>query len=198
MSQKITYTTTNVDMSAFHASFDEGLAKVKAEQGAVHPLYIGGEPVLVDDNLIIDTTPIDQTVIGSFQAAKPEQIDHAIAVAKIAQKAWRKVEWTERVAILRKAAELIRERKYFLSALMSYEVGKNRLEAIGDTEESADLIDYYCDQMVEHTGYIKKMNSITEVETNTDVLRPYGGVACFSADRKSEYCQAYISDDHLC
>ena len=47
-------------------------------------------------------------------------------------------------AMLRGAAALIRERKYELAALMSLEVGKSRLEAMGDAEESADLIDYYC------------------------------------------------------
>ena len=35
---------------------------------------------------------------------------------------------------------------------MAFEVGKNRLEALGDVEESADLLRYYCDQMEPTTG----------------------------------------------
>ena len=34
---------------------------------------------------------------------------------------------------------------------MGYEAGKNRLECVGDVEEAADLIAYYCDQIERHT-----------------------------------------------
>ena len=37
--------------------------------------------------------------------------------------------------MLRRAAALIRERKYELAAIMALEVGKSRLEAMGDAEE---------------------------------------------------------------
>ncbi|HYC32039.1 MAG TPA: aldehyde dehydrogenase family protein, partial [Gemmatimonadales bacterium] len=74
----------------------------------------------------------------------------------------------------------IRERKYDLAALMSLEVGKSRLEAMGDTEESADLIDYYCGQVEDADGFVRPMGRITPVERNTDVLRPYGVFACIA------------------
>ncbi len=63
---------------------------------------------------------------------------------------------------------------------MSIEVGKNRFESIGDAEESADLIDYYCDQMEQADGFVREMNRITPIETNTDILRPYGVFACIA------------------
>ena len=47
----------------------------------------------------------------------------------------------------------IRAHRWELSALMGYEAGKNRLECVGDVEESADLIEYYCDQVEEHHGF---------------------------------------------
>ena len=40
---------------------------------------------------------------------------------------------------------------------MGYEAGKNRLECVGDVEESADLIAYYCDQVEAHDGFVKPM-----------------------------------------
>ena len=82
--------------------------------------------------------------------------------------------------MLRRAAALIRERKYELAALMSLEVGKSRLEAMGDAEESADLIDYYCAQVEEADGFVRPMGRITPIERNTDVLRPYGVFACIA------------------
>jgi 1-pyrroline-5-carboxylate dehydrogenase len=63
---------------------------------------------------------------------------------------------------------------------MSLEVGKSRLEAMGDAEESADLIDYYCQQVEEAEGFVRPMSRITPVERNTDVLRPYGVFACIA------------------
>jgi 1-pyrroline-5-carboxylate dehydrogenase len=84
------------------------------------------------------------------------------------------------LATLRRAAGLIRERKYDLAAVMSLEVGKSRLEAMGDAEESADLIDYYCQQVEDADGFVRPMGRITPVERNTDVLRPYGVFACIA------------------
>ena len=54
------------------------------------------------------------------------------------------------MALLKKVADGIRARRWELSALMGYEAGKNRLECVGDVEESADLIEYYCNQIEQH------------------------------------------------
>src|SRR5256885_17026842 len=63
---------------------------------------------------------------------------------------------------------------------MSVEVGKSRLESMGDAEESADLIDYYCQQVEDANGFLRQMAKVTPVERNTDVLRPYGVFACIA------------------
>ena len=54
-----------------------------------------------------------------------------------AQKTWGLTPWKERATIIRKAADLISERRMEISAIMSLETGKNRLESLGDVEESA-------------------------------------------------------------
>jgi 1-pyrroline-5-carboxylate dehydrogenase len=51
---------------------------------------------------------------------------------------------------------------------------------MGDAEESADLIDYYCQQVEDADGFVRSMARITAVERNTDVLRPYGVFACIA------------------
>ncbi len=103
-----------------------------------------------------------------------------MTAARAAQPDWARRPWRERVSILKRAAVLIRERKYELAALMSLEVGKSRLEAMGDAEESADLIDYYCGQVEEANGFVRPMGQVTPVERNTDVLRPYGVFTCIA------------------
>jgi 1-pyrroline-5-carboxylate dehydrogenase len=181
--QKITYTSTNVDLDQFHRSFDAALLGLRTNLGKTYPLYIGGRAVEGSNGgaPIVDTSPIDTTlVLGTFAAAGPEQIDQAVKSARTAQKAWARLPWRERLAIMRKAAAIIRNRKFDLAAIMSLEVGKSRLEAMGDAEESADLIDYYVQQVEDADGFIRPMAKMTPIEHNTDVMRPYGVFACIA------------------
>ena len=178
---KITYTSANVDWELFHRQFDEALVLVRSRFGRDYPLYIGGEAVTSSAKPIVDTSPIDTSVmLGRFAAATVEHVNAAVMAARAAQAAWAHTDWHERVTILHRAAALIRERKFELAAVMSLEVGKSRLESMGDAEESADLIDYYCDQVKDADGFVRQMAKVTPVERNTDVLRPYGVFACIA------------------
>jgi 1-pyrroline-5-carboxylate dehydrogenase len=178
---KITYTSANVDWELFHRQFDAALASVRSQQGREYPLYIAGEAVGSGAEPIVDTSPIDTSVVlGHFATATAAHVDRAVAAARAAQPGWSRRDWRERVAILRRAAGLIRDRKFELAAVMSLEVGKSRLESMGDAEESADLIDYYCQQMEDAAGFVRQMARVTPVERNTDVLRAYGVFACIA------------------
>ena len=178
---KVTYTSANVDWESFHRQFDDALTRVRAQLGRAYPLYIAGEAITSRAKPIVDTSPIDTSlVLGTFAAATAAHVDRAVAAARAAQHGWSRRDWRERVAILREAARLIRERKFDLAAVMSLEVGKSRLESMGDAEESADLIDYYCHQMEDADGFVRQMARVTPVERNTDVLRPYGVFACIA------------------
>jgi 1-pyrroline-5-carboxylate dehydrogenase len=75
---------------------------------------------------------------------------------------------------MRRTAGLIRERKFRLAALLILEAGKNRLEAIGEVEEGADLVDEYARQMEENQGFERQMGSLDPRERNRSVLRPFG------------------------
>ncbi|MGN6390985.1 MAG: aldehyde dehydrogenase family protein [Gemmatimonadales bacterium] len=148
---------------------------------ARHPFYIDGAAVDHGDEPLVDVSPIDTgLVLARFARATAADVDHAVAAARRAQPAWGRLRWDARLTILRRAAALIRERKYELAALMSLEVGKSRLESMGDAEESADLIDYYAAQVEDAAGFLRPMGRITPVERNTDVLRPYGVFACIA------------------
>src|SRR4051812_32357740 len=178
---KITYTSASGDLEEFHHRFDTALGRIRAASGALHPFHIGGQPIETDGEPLVDRSPIDTSLIlARFAAATPAHVDAAVESARTAQPGWARRPWTERVAVLRRAAGIIRERKYELAALMSLEVGKSRLESMGDAEESADLIDYYCQQVDDADGFVKPMSRITPVERNTDVLRPYGVFACIA------------------
>jgi len=178
---KITYTSASGDLNEFHHRFDVALDSLRAAAGARFPFYVAGQPVDHGGQPLLDRSPIDTNIVlGQFAQATVSDVDHAVAAARDAQRGWGRRPWRERLDILRRAAQLIRERKYDLAALMSLEVGKSRLEAMGDAEESADLIDYYCGQVEEADGFVRAMGRITPIERNTDVLRPYGVFACIA------------------
>jgi 1-pyrroline-5-carboxylate dehydrogenase len=176
---KITYSAINADMTEFHKEFDEALKWAKTQLGKEHPLYIDYKPVTSLSQPIVDTSPIDTSVvIGKFAAASPEHVDLAVRAARRAQKSWARMPWQDRLKIMRKAAEEIRRRKFEIGAVMSLEVGKSRMEAMGDAEESADLIEYYCTVMEENNGYMKPLGKLMPNEKTCSVLRPFGVFVC--------------------
>jgi 1-pyrroline-5-carboxylate dehydrogenase len=118
--------------------------------------------------------------MGYFQSGTEKDAEDAVAAARRAFDGWRRTPWQERVDILRRSADLISERLFEIGAVMSLEVGKNRLEALGDVEETADLIRYYCDQMEEHEGFVVRLKSESKRHHNRSVLKPYGVWAVIS------------------
>src|SRR5207249_2755212 len=121
-----------------------------------------------------DTSPADtRLMLGKFQFGSREDARRAVASAKAVFPAWRDLGWRQRVALLRKAAELMTERQFEFAALVGLEVGKNRFEAIAEVSEAIDLILYYCQQIEEHDGYEMPMGG-TGAEKTRSVLKPYG------------------------
>ena len=178
---KITYTTSAADMDKIHEAFDKALAKVRSECGSDYPIYINGKEVRSDLPPIVDTSPIDtDLILGEFTSATVEHVNQAIEFAYDARLRWEKLGWQKRVAIMHEAADLVRRDKFEIAACMSLEVGKNRMEALGDAEEAADLIDYYAQQMEDANGYRQKMDKLTPIEDNTDLLRPFGVFVCIA------------------
>ena len=178
---KITYATLRADNEELHTQFEAGLAKARGELGAHHPNFINGD-ARAGEGEFEDRSPIDrEIVLGHFAKGSRQDVRDAIAAARAAQPGWAATPWRQRVALLRRAADLISERQMEYSALMSLEVGKNRLEALGDVEETADLIRYYCDMMDEHGGFDVPMGNLGDTSVHTrSVLKPHGVFAVIS------------------
>jgi len=178
---KITYATMTADqMEDLQGAMDEAIADVRSPFGETHPIFINNRPV-TSLQQFDDTSPIDtRMLLGRFQRAAREQVRDAIAAARKAAPAWAALPWTERVAAVRRIADAIRAHRWDLAALMGYEAGKNRLECLGDVEETADLMTYYCDQTEANNGFTKPMGKLGPGEQNVSVLRPYGVWAVIS------------------
>ena len=144
---KITYATLSADNEELQASFDAAVERVRSELGRSYPMLISAEERRGTPEFE-DHSPIDtQIVVSRFPMGTRQDVQDAIAAARGAFPAWRDLGWRKRIEVLRRAADLISERQFELAAFMAFEVGKNRLEALGDVEETADLLRYYSDSM---------------------------------------------------
>jgi 1-pyrroline-5-carboxylate dehydrogenase len=179
--ERVTYATLAAGQTPeFNRRFDEALGRVRASLGARHPHRIGGREV-AGSGEALDTSPIDsRLVLARLPKGTPAEVDEAVRAARAAYESWSRRSFRERTAILRRAAELIEERGFDLSALVSLEVGKSRLEAMGDVTETADLIRYYCEQMERNEGFDRAMARFSENEETRSVLRPFGVWAVIS------------------
>ncbi len=155
MAFRVTYATLSADNEEMHAAYDQGIETARSWLGEDHHFTVDGERRSgVPGTEFVERSPSDLDVlIGRFATATADDVRDAVAAARRAAPGWAATPWRERVAILERAADQISEHRAELAALMAMEVGKNRLEALGDVEESADLIRYYCHQMTEHDGF---------------------------------------------
>ena len=115
----------------------------------------------IDGAYVEDTagTPIDViypatgAVIATVHAATPAIVDQALAAAKRAQKDWAAMTGTERGRILRRAADIMRERNHDLSVLETWDTGKPYQEtSVVDATSGADALEYYGGMAATLTG----------------------------------------------
>jgi 1-pyrroline-5-carboxylate dehydrogenase len=125
-----------------------------------------------------DRSPANtDVVLGVFQKGSAKDAQDALVAARKAFPKWSSMKWQDRVKLMHKVADLMDERIFDIATVMAMEVGKNRMEALGDVAETADLIRYACFQMEKNKGYIVKMGRdplVGYTSTNISVLRPYG------------------------
>ena len=172
--QKITYATLANLGDDFHQTFDAAIGHVREALGETHPLFINGKAKKASAGTFADSSPIDtRIVLGKFQKGGRADAQKAIQSAKTAFPGWRDLGWQKRVALLRKAADLMMQRQYELAALMCMEVGKNRFEAIAEVSETVDLITYYAQQVEDHQGFEQPMGGSGSERTKS-ILKPYG------------------------
>jgi 1-pyrroline-5-carboxylate dehydrogenase len=174
---KLTYATMFNPPEELHAGFDRAVEKLKKNLGKEYGMIINGKDILADEKFD-DPSPVNTDwVLAKLQKGTAKHANEAIAAARKAYPGWSHAPWQKRVELVRKAASLLEERIFELGAAMALEVGKNRMESLGDVQETADLMYYSCKMMEENNGFVKEMGRDPLVgfeSTNISVLRPYG------------------------
>ena len=145
-----TYENTSLVNFAYKQSQDEMRAALKAVQqtlGQKYPLVIGGEKIWTT-NTIASINPSHPDQVVGYQAhGEIPEAERAIVAAKRAFASWSRTPFEERAQLLERVAAIMERRRYELSALEVFEVGKAWAEADGDIREAMDFCLFYANQM---------------------------------------------------
>ncbi|MFF0967313.1 aldehyde dehydrogenase family protein [Streptomyces sp. NPDC003703] len=164
---RLTYADLALPGEELHRSYEQALAAQRL--GAHHPPGAARGPHRTEHS------PLDGRIaVGHFTEAHPDKVHHAVATARAAQPAWAGRPWTERLEILEAAAERISAQVHDLAVLLTLEIGKTRLEAIGEAEEAAEFFRYYSARWRADGGFERSMAGASPRERTRSVLRPHG------------------------
>lgn len=107
--------------------------------------FINGEYVEDTNGKQIDCIfPATGETIATLHSATPELIDRALDAARAGQKTWAAMSGTERGRVLRRAADIMRERNHELSQLETLDTGKPLQETlVADATSAADALEYF-------------------------------------------------------
>jgi RHH-type proline utilization regulon transcriptional repressor/proline dehydrogenase/delta 1-pyrroline-5-carboxylate dehydrogenase len=149
----------------------EAFASVRQQLGKTYLPLVNGEYVNTAE-FVDSLNPSNfSEVVGKVGLISVEQAEQAMKAAKAAFPGWRKTPVEERARILRKAADLMEQRRAELSAWMVLEVGKPVKEADGEVSEAIDFCRYYADEMERlDKGVIYDIPG----ETNRYIYQPRG------------------------
>ncbi len=159
----------------FMGLYEAAVEKVQVEFGEKHPHFIDGKAAWSKGGTFEDTSPSNRRlVLGRFQKGTRADARKAVAAAKAGFPSWSSRPYTERAGIMLRAANILSERKFFLAALMTFENGKNRYEAIADADEAADFLRWYAEEILANKGFEREMGRYVPNEHARSVLKPFG------------------------
>ena len=130
----------------------EALVHVEDKLGEEYSLLIGGERLRTAEKVVSINPACPSQVVGIHQKADVEHVELAMNAALKAFATWQFVAVETRVALLLKASEIIRERKFEFCAWLTYEVGKNWAEADADVAETIDFLEFYAREALRLTS----------------------------------------------
>jgi len=130
------------------------IEKVRSELGREYPLVINGEKLSISSKFKSLNPARKDQVVGVFSEVDDDTslVEKAIEAAANAFTVWRNVPAIDRAKYLFKAADVMRKRKFELSAWMIFEVSKSWAEADGDVAEAIDFCEFYGREMIRWAG----------------------------------------------
>ena len=122
--------------------------------------------------------PATGDVIASVAHADRGDLDRALEAANAGIKVWRKVSAFDRSKVMRKAADLLRNRVDVIAAMLTMEQGKPLPEAKGEVLAGADVIDWFAEEA--RRAYGRVIPARAEGIYQLVIKEPVGPVAAFT------------------
>lgn len=116
-----------------------------------------------------------QVQVASVLLASPQMAEGAVQTLAGAARAWAQTSAEVRVQTIRKAAALMRQRRYEIIAIIIREAGKPWKEADADVAEGIDFCEYYCEDMLRLA--VPQTTAEVPGEDNSYFYQPRGVVA---------------------
>ena len=142
-------------------------------------LFINGKWRAASSNDWLDViNPATEESVGKVAVAQISDLDEALDAANAAFKLWRNTPPFARYKIMRRAADLLRERADSVAKIMTIEQGKPIAEATGETMLGADTIDWYAEEGRRAYGRVipSQLANVNQII----IKEPVGPVAAFS------------------
>ncbi len=142
-------------------------------------LFLNGEwkPAAAGETIAV-TDPATGEVIGQVAKAGIVDLDAALAATQAGFATWSATSAYDRARIMRKAADILRERKDRIAWIMTREQGKPIAESTGEVAAAADLIEWFAEEARRTYGHVIPARA-PNVSQQTIKL-PVGPVAAFT------------------
>lgn len=122
---------------------------------------------------IASINPATGELLASFPALTPEELDARLECSAAAFALWKRTTFSERAALLRRAADLLEAEAESLGRLMTVEMGKPLRPAIDEVLKSAKGCRYYAEHAA---GILADSNIPTEAQQSYIRYEPMGAV----------------------
>jgi len=152
----------------------DALQDVSKRLGLRAPLVIGGRRIETNQWIESINPSHRMQIVGSSAQATVDHANQAIGFAKEAFEEWRAAKPAYRAQLLFRAAQILRRRKWELSAWEVYETAKGWREADADVAEAIDYCEYYGRQALR---LAQPQNRNVPGEDNTYFHEPRGVAA---------------------
>ena len=161
-------------LDEFNEKFENAVIDVQKEFGKSYPIIINGEEIFLDEKFQVRSPADTKILLAEFPLAKTQETRNAIQAAKNAFPQWSETSYQDRAKIFKGCADEFSKKKFSLAALMSFENGKNRIEAMGDVDEAIDFMRFYAYQLEINEGFCKETPHPNPKEKTRTILKPYG------------------------
>jgi len=111
--------------------------------------------------------PATGETVARYDSFTDAQVEDALRAAQAAYEDWRDVPVAERARLIGRVAELHRERRKELAAIIVREMGKPFKDAVGEADFAADITQFYAD----HADEITADQPLTILGEGTAVIR---------------------------